>query len=117
MIEVLVAMVIILVGLLGLLQSVNVATEHNLRNQLREEAVQIGEEYMNTLRLKPFSIISSPYSPRYAPSRLRGITKNYVVIMSNNIMPNSNARELVVKVGWAYKNISSQHQVSTVKSQ
>ena len=44
LIEVMVAMVITLVGLLGLLQSVNLATEHNIKNALRDEAVQVGED-------------------------------------------------------------------------
>lgn len=114
LIEVLVAMVITLVGLLGLLQAVNLATEHNTKNQLRNEALQVGEDYMADLRVKPFDEISTNV---LVPSRLRGFQKDFVVIRSSTAIPNSTARELSVKVSWAYKNVSSHHELRTVKSE
>ncbi|HBG08250.1 MAG: hypothetical protein A2075_06730 [Geobacteraceae bacterium GWC2_58_44] len=117
LLEVMVAMVITLVGLLGLLQSVNIATEHNMKNQLREEALQVGEDYLYDLQARPFARLSTPFSPRIVPSRLLGTRKDLVVNRTNSVLPNSTARELVVKVSWLYKNVSSHHEVRTVKSE
>lgn len=115
-----VAMLITLVGLLGLLQSVNVATEHNLKNELREEAVQVGEDQMNSLRVKAFDNISSAYTPRQVPSRLLGFSKNYTVTRSSNPYPlppdPATSKELIVNVGWTYKNESFQHEVHSMKT-
>ena len=113
LIEVMVAMVITLVGLLGLLQSVNLATEHNIKNALRDEAVQVGEDYLSDLRGRPLANISGV---RIVPSRLRGNQKSFVVTQSTNVMSNSNARELIVRVSWSYKNVSSHHEVRTIRS-
>jgi len=50
LVEVIMAVLILLVGMLGLLQAVNLAMEVNLRNQVREEAVYVGERVMTELR-------------------------------------------------------------------
>ena len=57
LIELLVSMVIMLVGLLGLLQTVNIAMEYNLKNQMRNEVVRIGDEIMNGMRTQPFDTV------------------------------------------------------------
>jgi len=118
LLEVLVAMVITLVGLLGLLQSVNIATEHNVRNQMREEALQIAEDNIANLRARPFERLSTAtgWGPRPVAGRFLGTGKNFVLTRWATTMPNSDAVELRVRVGWSYKNVSSNHEVRTVRS-
>jgi type IV pilus assembly protein PilV len=118
LLEVMVAIVITLVGLLGLLQSVNVATEHNLRNQMRDEAVQIGEAILNDMMVRPLGTAFAQYTT--VTSRLRSGRGNYVVTRTTTNMTGMNPPDAMlykVKVGWAYKNISSFHEVQTLKSQ
>ena len=51
LVEMMMAMLVLTVGLLGLLQSIQVAWQHNARNRLREEAVLLAEERMNDFRI------------------------------------------------------------------
>ncbi len=112
LLEVLIAIVITVVGLLGLLEALSVATEHDMKNQLRDEAVLIGEEQLNQLRVKPFD----KYSAQYSPFPIRTKRWSYMVGRSADKISTSDSRELSVTVSWAYKNISSHHQVKSVRS-
>jgi type IV pilus assembly protein PilV len=116
LIEVVVAMLITLVGLMGLLQSVNIATEYNLKNELRDEAVMIGEEQLKTLMVMPFDAVKMHnFSASVkVPTRLRGADKKYIVTRSADVVGDS--AEITVRVGWSYKNISSHHSVQTIRS-
>lgn len=111
-----VAIIIMMVGLLGLLQSVNLATEHNIKNQLRNEAVQVAEESMNRLKITPYDSISAAYTPVSVASSLRGGRSAYVVTKSSSQI-STGTLQLVVHIGWLYRNISSTYEVRTLKSQ
>ena len=52
-------MVVMVVGMLGLLQTVILATERNVQNQLRDEAVQVGENSLNSMAIKPFAMLTT----------------------------------------------------------
>ena len=125
LVEVMVAMIITLVGLLGLLAAVNVANEQNLRNATRNEAMQIAEDYMNQLRVEPFTNISSlptpaaySYGPQQAPSRLRGVSNMYTVLRTaSTLTPTGTAVLLTVNVQWTYKKILASQGLQTVRSQ
>lgn len=115
LIEVLAAMVIMMVGLLGLLQSINAAIDHNTRNHLRDEATSIGERAMSQLRAKPYDMISASYPLLSMPSTLRGVAKSYQVKrLSTNISTDS--KELQVIVTWKYRNMSTQHLVKSIRT-
>jgi type IV pilus assembly protein PilV len=123
LVEVMVAIVIMLVGLLGLLAAVNVATEQNLRNATRNEAMLIAEDYMNRLRVEPFANISSPatlgttysYGPKLAQSRLRGVSTNYTVLRTAMGLTGTSAL-LTVNVLWTFKNTQVSQGLQTVRS-
>lgn len=114
LIELLVAMVIIMVGLLGLLEAVSIATGQNMKNQLRDEAVLIGEERMADLMRRPLSLIST--TTLNIPSRIRGTDKPFVVERKAERKALTDSYELVVSVGWSYKNISSHHEVRSMRT-
>ena len=87
LVEVIMAMLIFMVGMLGLLTAVNLAIETNLRNQIRDEAVNVGERVMSELRGKGFDNISVAstvyqtyaYQSYSVPSRIRGSARKYGV--------------------------------------
>jgi len=108
-----VAIVITLIGLLGLLQSVNVATEHNLKNQQRDEAVQVGEIVMNGMMVKPIDTTFAEYTTY--TSKIRSGTGKYVVRRTTSDMT-GDVKLYTVRVAWAFKNITSTHEVQTVKA-
>jgi type IV pilus assembly protein PilV len=107
------AILILMVGMLGLLQAINLATEVNLRNQIREEAVYMGERVMNELRGKGFDNISTlplTYSPYTLPSKLRGVTRTYGVQKSATAL-SSDTKQLEVVITWSYKGVGYQNRV------
>ena len=108
-----VAMVITLIGLLGLLQSVNVATEHNLKNHLRDEAVQIAETALNGMMVKPFDASFTEYTTY--TSKIRSGTGQYTVRRTPSNMT-GDARLYTVRVSWTHKNSPFSHEVQTVKA-
>ncbi|MBT0894964.1 pilus assembly protein PilV [Geobacter hydrogenophilus] len=105
------------VGLLGMLQAVNVATEYNLRNQLRDEAVRVGENTMHEIRRLSFDNITGS-SPITVTRSMRGFSKQFVV--ERNYSPplgtTSDWRQIILSVRWDYRNASYVHRVITVKS-
>lgn len=115
LVEILVAMVIVMVSLVGLVQVVGLTTVGNVKNQLRDEAVQIGEAQMAEMIRLPQSAVV-PLQTVSAPGRLRGGDKQYVVTREAQRISASDSYQFIVKVKWTYKNMSSFHEVRTVRS-
>lgn len=119
LLEVLVAVVIMAVGLLGMLQAVNVSMEHNLKNQLRDEAVRVGENTMHSLRRLPFENMTGT-GPITVTRTMRGGSKQFVVervyLPSPTAAPNADWRQINLAVRWTYRNVTSVHRLVTVKS-
>jgi len=116
MVEVMVAIVIMMVGMLGLLTSINVATEANLKNHLRDEAVYVGQKYMNMQRGKPFDNLSTTYGARYEPSRIRAGKMPYTVMMTtSDLSTNANtpSKQVRVVVNWSYKGVTYQNELTS----
>lgn len=110
-----------LVGLLGLLQAVNLATEHNLKNQLRDEAVMLAENYMGNLKVRAFSQISgvngTPFSSRMVNSQLRSGKTQYTVDREcSSTGAGGSTALMTVRVTWAYKGAQYSHAVTSIRS-
>lgn len=118
LVELLVAMAILLIGLLGLLNSVEIAMEHNLKNQMRGEVTRIAEEAMSDMRARPFDSVSA--TTMVIPTKLRNIQRSYTVKRTIVAIPNPTAtttsRQYHVDVKWLYKNVSTTHSIVTVRS-
>lgn len=114
LVEVLAAMVIMLVGLLGLFHSVNIAMEHNLKNQMRGEVVRVAQDTMNDMRSRPFDTVFNPTTT--VPTSLRNINRTYTVNRSVISAGSDISRKYQVDVRWRYKNVSTTHSVMTVRS-
>ena len=113
LIEMLMAMLIMTVGLLGLLQSVNIALEHKNRTRLREEALVIAEEQMNDWRIKDFDKIDNEDPPKVERS-IGGSPKYFAV--SKRVTPMGDTKKLRVAVSWEYKQVINEHEIFTVKN-
>lgn len=115
LIEVMVSIVIVLVGLLGLVQAMGVATSYNLKNQLRDEAVLIGEEQMADLFRRPESaqITSDTLS---VPSRVRGGGNVFTITRTATKVLNTSSYQLKVNVGWTHKQVPYQHEVQAMRT-
>jgi len=111
------AMLILIVGMLGLLEAINVAIEFNLKNQLRSEAVNLGERMLNEMRGKGFDNISAIYQPITIPSKIRGASRNYTVERTAKELSRESgllvSQQLEVVVSWNYKGVTFQNRVTT----
>lgn len=118
LIEFLVAIVILMVGLLGMLQAVNVAMDKNLDNVLRTEAVMLADDLMMQKRSKTFTALSTTVAnpaARPVARSIRGVMKNYSVqqVVSQ---PTGNSKQIVVNVAWRKKTARNTHSISSVVS-
>ena len=63
LLELLVAMLILMIGLLGMLNAINLAIAAGVRNEMRNQAVAIGEEKMAQKKGLPYDAISMKIEP------------------------------------------------------
>jgi type IV pilus assembly protein PilV len=109
------AILILMVGMLGLLQAINLALEVNMRNQVREEAVYLANQVMSEMRGGGFDNISVAYSTKLLPSKIRGVSRTYSVSRSSRVLSTVDAKpatkELAVLVTWKYKGVEYQNRV------
>lgn len=115
LVEFLVAIVILMIGLLGMLQGINVAMEKNVENVLRNEAVMVADERMMFKRGKQFEALSTITSNIYMQRYSRGVFKNFSVSEIVSLATPS-SKEVRIDVNWKHKNIRNTHSVSSVVS-
>lgn len=124
-----VAIVILMVGMLGLLQAINIAIETNVRNQIREEGVNVGQRVINDMRDSGFDNISVAstatdsfmYSKVAVPSKFRGIFRMYSVQRSSKVIhffvdsgtasKTPATKRLEVLVTWKYRGVGYENRV------
>jgi len=117
LIELLVAVLILLVGLLGTLQGVNVAIQENMKNEFRNTAVSIAEGDLATKKSRPFDRISTTIAPqiRYTSAQIRSFSKQYKVV--NQVDDTgTNTKNIQVGVSWTHKGVPYEQQISTLVS-
>ncbi len=114
LVEVLIALVVILIGLLGLLQVALLSIEHNFRNLLRDEAVNIADQMMDGvvidksgnkyqgLRNRSFdSVASIPCFP--VTRNFRNAQRDFTVCTQVESII-ADAKGVQIYVGWNFKN-------------
>ncbi|MHB8120883.1 MAG: type IV pilus modification PilV family protein [Desulfuromonadaceae bacterium] len=116
LIEFLVAIVIMMVGLLGLLQTVNYAMSHNMNNQLRQEAVMVADELMQIEMAKPFENIVIGTENKSPQRIVNGNPYSYAVVITNS-SPTARTININLNVSWTYKQVQYEHAISSLVSQ
>jgi type IV pilus assembly protein PilV len=121
LIEFLVAIVIMMVGLLGLLQTVNVALNHNLQNQLRNEAVMVADQQMAKELAKGFDGISTSTATPQPNPRLSSESRTVLNGFKNFSVARywseyQNSKEIRYEVIWHYKGTRFTHNTAGVIS-
>jgi type IV pilus assembly protein PilV len=112
LLEVVVAMGIMLVGLLGLLATANMAMEFNTRDYLRNEAVKVGERFMNQTKNAGYENIPAGNTNEAFTINIRGISKTYNV--ARTVEQLTNTKHISIVVNWTYKGVSYFHGVDSV---
>ncbi len=117
LIEFLVALVILTVGLLGLLQTVNYSIETNLTTQLRDEAVRLADERMSSERSKVFDAISTNTRQEMVSVKVVNAFKNYSVVKTTtSLTAAGNTRNINIQVSWRHKDTRYTHVISSLVS-
>ncbi|MBU5613303.1 type IV pilus modification PilV family protein [Geomonas azotofigens] len=114
LVELMVAMLIMMVGLVGLLQTVNIAIEYNLKNQMRNEVARVAQDQMNGMRARAFDAVSAVATTSVNTS-LRNINRQYVVTRTKSPI-NSTTDSYQVDVRWKYKNVSTTYSIASTRS-
>jgi len=115
LIEVLVSLLILMVMMLGILESLCVAIQHNMKNQLRNEGTRVADSVMANEMSKGYANVSTSGLTTYTQWKVLGVMKNYSIVRSGNTTPNSKTVTFVVS--WSYKNDRFSHTASSAISQ
>ena len=113
MAELLVAMVVLVVGLLGLFETLSVAMRRNVENDLRQKAVAVAEDTLNTLKAQPFSNVSSPVPVVMSGGAVKNIS---VETQVDDFVPTgaiSRSKKISVRVSWSYRGRYYEHQTAS----
>lgn len=119
LLELMVALVILMVGMMALLSATTNAISLNLDNVLRDEAVQIADAKMRLVKGNKAATFSAPFqnlsTTSHETSKLRSKAIPYTISLSSS-SSGDNANLLQVLVSWNYKNRPKQHEFSTLKT-
>lgn len=116
LIEVLMAMLVLTVGLLGLLQSLQVGYRQSVRDRMREEAVQLAEEQMHDLRRAPYDEIDGKMDE--VIKTVGGVKVHFKIVkVVAGIGPAADpAKKLRVTVSWTANGEPFNHEVFTLRT-
>lgn len=117
LVEFLVAIVIIMVGLLGLLQSVNLGLHHNLENQLRQEALLIADEQIALVKLKPFDNMSTSTTTGISRKVYNGYVNYSVARKIEPVGSSTITKSVDISVRWKFKGKPNSHAVYSLITQ
>ena len=113
LVELLVAVVILMVGLLGTLQGINVAMMENLKNELRNKAVSIAEDKLAVIKSKPFENISTVTKNSTSTAQIRSVSKQFNVV-DQVAATGTNTKNIQVGVSWVHKGVTYEQSISTL---
>lgn len=114
LIEVMVSIVILMVGLLGMFQSINLALDKNLENQLRQSAIAVAEQQLNNLKGRSFSNITgntSSFVPVASGSAFKNISVQRQI--TDLSATNSKTKQVSIRVWWNYRGRPYEHQTAS----
>jgi len=104
-------MLILVVGMLGSLMGVMVASDHNLGNTLRSEAMRIAQEELEDIRVKPFLSIAAS-GPSDKPRQIR--KHSHVFRVTTGVQTTGTLRKITVTVQWYYKGRTRSYVAETM---
>jgi len=120
-IELLVALVILMVGSLGLLQAVNVSFQYNLKSQLDYMGAMVADQQMALEMSKPFSCVSTTFTTAgtvhqtVVSRQVNLATVNYTV-QKKGMVESANTTGVNIQVNWTYRGIPYSHSIYSMVS-
>ncbi|OGT98139.1 MAG: hypothetical protein A2079_02490 [Geobacteraceae bacterium GWC2_48_7] len=119
LIEFVVSVLILTVGLLGLLQTINTAISNNMGNTLRNEATVVADEQLSS-RIAQLSTsnstgFTSANTSLKVSRKIHNGFKNYSVVRTE-VSTGSGSLEVNVLISWKHKNNRYTHNAASVVS-
>lgn len=116
LVEMLMAMLVMTVGLLGLLQSVNVAYQQSLRDKLRKEATSLAEARMHDWCRQPFaSIVGTEPTVERGEKVVGGASWRYEVRRERQAVGTDTVK-LQLVVTWSVRGVSNNHEIFALRT-
>ncbi len=122
LIELMVALAILVVGILGLLSLTMTSIQANFQNDLRNTAVRMTSQVAEALLAQPIDNVVSgglaPYDATNAallPSyqvypnpvqTVRGVSQTYTGTWNVTTTPSADLKQVTITVGWSYRNVN-----------
>ena len=103
-----------MVGMLGLLQAVNVAINSNMQNQFRNEALVVADRAMANELAKGYDAVSTFATYTCEHPRILNKFTNFSVARSGTAFQNS--KEIRYEVSWRYKGARYTHNAGGLVS-
>ena len=111
LIEFVAAVLILMVGLLGLLSGVTLGLQQNLSNKLRKDAIMLADQVIATERVRPFVNVVTNETSHKTKNSLCFV--NYSVI--ETVTPLTiTSKSVDVKITWREHSQKKIHSLSTV---
>ena len=114
LVEVLVSLAILSVVFFGLLDAMLVASEFNMRNVLRDEAVSVADNLITVKRTLPFASLATGATTTTVTRRIRGLDVPYTVTDNVTAVTDPNIRRVDVLVRWTRKGNTYTHSLATL---
>jgi type IV pilus assembly protein PilV len=114
LIEVMFSIIILMIGLLGMFQSINLAMNKNIENQLRQKAIAVAEQQLNDLKGRSFSNVSGNTST-FQRVASGSVFKNISVQrrVTNMATSESKSKRIEIRVWWSYRGVPYEHQTAS----
>ena len=124
LVEVMIAMVISLLVFFAVMQTALVGIDANMRNVLRDEAVNIAEMRLQEVRSVPFASLESEHPPPVQRS-IRNVTPLFTFDAErwvdeidgdrNTATDDGDIRRVIVTVTWQWKGQTFTHTATTIR--
>jgi hypothetical protein len=112
LVEVLVALLLSLMVYLAVLETAVMSMHTNLRNAIRDEAVNVADISMNEARDVPFGTLATT-PPSTVTRNFRGVNRNYTVTQTVTTV-NGDNKQVNVTVTWPWRGKDYTHSILTL---
>jgi len=105
-----VAIVILMVGLLGMFQSINLVMEKDIESQLLQRGVEVAEQRMSDLKAMPFANLTGNNKTTATVAIGSSFRNMSVESLIQNL---ATTKQVSVRVSWRYRGRSYEHQTAS----
>ncbi len=114
LIELLVALVIIGVSIISLMQLSITVLNNNLRNEIRNTAIELLSSHVNDLASEPFDNLTVGSFTSTVYSVIRSIKEKFTILDNITLQPVGNVKVINSKIVWKFRGNEYNYKITTV---